>query len=96
VEALLWKSVFYRYIEDYRRRIRRYAAAAAAGEPLAQESLDKARARCAQGLSNQRACSRRSAQAADTFCAFLSDGIAYYTGLVRKLQARERQRSALC
>lgn len=41
VEALLWKGVFYRFIEDYRRRIRKYAAAAAAGEPLAQESLDK-------------------------------------------------------
>jgi hypothetical protein len=43
VETTLWKGVFYRFIEDYRRRIRKYAAAAGAGEPLAQESLDKAR-----------------------------------------------------
>jgi hypothetical protein len=44
VETSLWKGVFYRFIEDFRRRIRKYAAAAGAGEPLAQESLDKARA----------------------------------------------------
>lgn len=50
VEALLWKGVFYRFIEDYRRRIRKYSAAAAAKEPGAQESLKKAR-RLAGGVA---------------------------------------------
>jgi hypothetical protein len=51
VEALLWKGVFYRFIDDYRRRIRKYAAAADAREPLAQASLEKARLQWPRGCS---------------------------------------------
>jgi len=43
VEAQLWKAVFYRYLDDFRVRIRKYSAAAAADEPLAEESMAKAR-----------------------------------------------------
>jgi len=43
VEAFCWRNCFYRFIEEFRRRIRKYSAAAAAGEPRARESLDKAR-----------------------------------------------------
>ena len=45
VEGKLWKDVFYRYIEDFRARLKKYSAAAAAGEPRAEESLSKARRR---------------------------------------------------
>lgn len=43
VEAQLWKNVFYRYIEDFRQRLKKFSAAAAAGEPRAEESVAKAR-----------------------------------------------------
>ena len=45
VEAQLWKNVFYKFIEDFRVRIRKYSAAVAAGEPQAEESVSKARRR---------------------------------------------------
>ena len=41
VESLLWRAAFYRFIEDHRKRIHKYSAAAAANVAGASASLDK-------------------------------------------------------
>ena len=41
MDALLWRSAFYRFIEDYRKRIRKFAGAVAANVTGAQATLDK-------------------------------------------------------
>lgn len=41
MESLLWRGAFYRFIEDHRKRIHKYSAAAAANVAGASASLDK-------------------------------------------------------
>ena len=89
MESLTWKSVFYRFIEDYRKRIRKLSGAETSA---AKQKLEEARPPAVWGFKPCRGSPLP--QTIGEFTVFLRDGLLYYTRLSNRLRARSPRRGA--
>ena len=80
VESNLWTLVFYSKIEEFRKKIRN-AARAAAGT-------------CGTGAETREDIAERHANLVDSFRSFLDDGVAFYRRLAAKIQQRHSKKKA--
>jgi hypothetical protein len=96
VESLTWKSVFYRFIEDYRKRIRKHTSAESSGASGAKESLARVRPPSAGSNSSPPPPHPPSSplQTISEFSVFLHDGVVYYNRLSARLRVRSTHPSS--